>query len=166
MPRRTALPRSAAPAARRSGATVVEMAFVLPVFTIFMAGFMEINHAFMVMQTLRSAAEQGARYGVADGVTTDEVTAKVLQILAPAIDTSAVTLYVKDASEFDKGGATGSGINYATLPDIEVATAAPRQLYVVRAEVDYSAVSLLPPFFVKGAGGPARLFGQSVVRHE
>lgn len=142
------------------------MAFILPVFTIFMAGFMEINHAFMVMETLRSAAEQGARYGVADGVTTADVRQKVLQILAPAMKTSAVTVYVKDGSVFDQPNASGQGINYASLPDIEVSTASARQLYIVRAEVDYSTVSLLPPFFVKGANGPARLSGQSVVRHE
>ena len=154
--------RSAAGPTSRRGATVVEMAVVLPVFAIFLAGLMEVNHAFLLTSTLRSAAEQGARSGIADGVTTAEVTAKVYQILAPVVDPSAVSVSVKDASVFDDPGTDPEEVDYATLPPIETATADPRQLYLVRVEVDYSAVSLLPPFFLEGV----RLVEQSVCRHE
>jgi len=138
------------------------MAVVLPVFAVFLAGLMEVNHAFLVTSTLRSAAEQGARSGVADGATTSDVTAKVYEILAPVIDTSAVSVTVRDAATFDDPGTDPADIDYSTLPPIETATAAPRQLYLVRVEVDYSAVSLLPPFFLQGV----RLVEQSVCRHE
>lgn len=138
------------------------MAVVLPVFAIFLAGLMEVNHAFLVTSTLRSAAEQGARSGVADGVTTADVTARVNKILAPVINPSAVNVSVKDGAVFDKPGTDPTSIDYATLPPIETATASPRQLYIVRVEVDYSAVSLLPPFFL----GDLRLVEQSVCRHE
>jgi hypothetical protein len=137
------------------------MAVVLPVFAIFLAGLMEVNHAFLVTSTLRSAAEQAARSAVADGVTTADVTAKVHKILGPVIDPSAVTVSVKDGSVFDQG-ADPKSINYAGLPTIETATASPRQLYIVRIEVDYAAVSLLPPFFLENV----RLVEQSVCRHE
>lgn len=161
MARRTALAAATSPRRRRA-ATVVEMAVVLPVFAIFLAGLMEVNHAFLVTSTLRSAAEQAARSGVADGVKTADVRAKVNKILSPVIDPSAVTVSVMDGSVFDKAGTDPKTIDYSKLPPVETATAAPRQLYIVRIEVDYSAVSLLPPFFLNGV----HLVEQSVCRHE
>lgn len=137
------------------------MGFVLPVFAIFLAGLMEVNHAFLVTATLRSAAEQGARAGVADGVTSASIESKVRAIIGPVIDQSKVSVSVKDGSTFDNG-ADPKSIDYGALPPIEAATAAPRQLYIVRVEVDYSAVSLLPPFFLKDV----HLVEQSVCRHE
>ena len=149
----------------RRGATVVEMAFVVPVFAIFMLGLIEVNHAFMVKAVLRSAAEQGARHGVADGVTTAEVRQRVREVLGSSIDADAVTVLVKDGSVFDSPGADPATVDYGALPNTEVATCQPRQLYIVRCEVEYSAVSLLPPMFL-GDDEPMRLIGQSVMRHE
>ncbi len=158
-------PSPSRPASRktaRRAATVVEMAVVLPVFAVFLAGLMEVNHAFLVTTTLRSAAEQGARSGVADGVTSAEVTARVQEILAPVIDVSAVTVSVKDGSVFDEADTDPNTVNYGALPDLQTATAEARQLYIVRVECDYSTVSLLPPFFLGGV----TLVEQSVCRHE
>ena len=152
---------------RRRGASLVELAVVLPVFGIFMAGIIEVNHAYMVNATLREAAQQAARSGVADGVTTDDVKAKARSLLSAAINPAAVTVFVKDGSGFDSGAVDPSTVKYSTLPNIELASAAPRQLYIVRIEVNYEDVALMPPFFVKNQGGTAgRLSGQSVMRHE
>ncbi len=157
--------RPRTPARRRRGATVVEMAVVLPVFGIFLAGLMEINHAYMVSAALRAAAQKAARAGVADGVTSSAAEAVARQTIGAAIPADAVTVLIKDGTSFEQG-ASGN-IDYSSLPNIELKTADPRQLYIVRLEVDYSTVSLVPPFFVRGPGGaPARLSGQAVMRHE
>ncbi|WP_310820524.1 TadE/TadG family type IV pilus assembly protein [Stratiformator vulcanicus] len=154
----------------RRGATLVELAVVLPVFTVFLAGLMEINHAYMVSSTLKAACQQAARQGVSDNVSTTAVKERLLEILSAAIDTSQVTVYIKDGSVFDNPGLDPTAVNYSALSDINLSDAEPRQLFIVRAEVPYDAVSLLPPFFVKKTGGggssPVMLSGQSVMRHE
>ena len=146
----------------RDGTTIVELAVILPVFTVFLAGLMEINHAYLVIATLKGAANKAARLGVADGSSTAEVSDKALEVIGAAINTSNVTVYVKDASVFDAPGFDPSGIDYNGLPSIALADAQPRQLFIVRVEVPYNDVALLPPFFIKNA----TLSGQSVVRHE
>ncbi len=145
----------------RSGATIVEMAVVVPVFAVFLAAIMEFGHAFLVVGTLNAAAKQAARFGAVDGITTAEVTARVNEILDSAFDASQTTVFVKDASVFD-ASSPPSNIDYTALPNIELSTAERRQLYVVRVEVDYNDVALMPPFWAKDL----KLYGQSVMRHE
>jgi hypothetical protein len=152
---------------QRRGATLVELAVTLPVFTIFIAGLMEINHAYMVSTTLKAACQQAARLGVADGVSTSQVEQKVREVLSAAFDESQATIYVKDGSVFDDPGLDPTGVDYSGLSGIDLSNAKPRQLFIVRAEVPYGAVSLLPPFFVKKSDGSSvMLSGQSVMRHE
>ncbi len=146
----------------RCGATVVEMAVVLPVFGIFLAGLMETGHAFMVMQVLNSAAKQSARVGVVEGKETADVIAKADAIFSAAFDPVKATVYVKDGSSFDVAGFDPKDLDYTSLPDIEVADADPRQLFIVRIEVPYNDVALLPPFWVKDI----TLSGMAVMRHE
>jgi Flp pilus assembly protein TadG len=157
MKRRTYRPESQ----KRTGATIVEMAVVTPVFAVFLAAIMEFGHAFLVVGTLNAAAKQAARYGAVDGITTAEVRERVDSILGAAFDTAPATVYVKDASVFDTASPP-STIDYSALTNIELASAARRQLYVVRIEVDYDDVALMPPFWAKNV----RLVGQSVMRHE
>lgn len=147
---------------KRSGATVVEMAVVLPVFGIFMAGLMETGHAYMVMQVLNSAAKQAARIGVVEGKTTADVIDKADSIFSAAFDPVQATVYVKDGSAFDVPGFDPTGLNYNSLPDIEVAEAESRQLFIVRIEVPYNDVAILPPFWIKNI----TLSGMAVMRHE
>ena len=151
---------------RRRGAALVEFAVCLPVFTLFLAAILEINHASMVATTLRAAAQKAGRFGVVEGVTTAEVRAKALETASAAVNSDSIRVYVKDGSAFD-AGAEGEAADFTTLPDAELASARPRQLFVVRLEVTYADVSLIPPFLLKGAdGGPATLHGQAVNRHE
>lgn len=145
----------------RSGATIVEMAVVVPVFAVFLAAIMEFGHAFLVVGTLNAAAKQAARYGAVDGISTTEVQARVNQVLSAAFDASQTAVYVKNAGVFDGGGELDD-IDYTELPDIELLNAERRQLYVVRVEVDYNDVALMPPFWAKDL----KLYGQSVMRHE
>lgn len=146
---------------QRRGATIVEMAVVTPVFALFLAALMEFGHAFLVVGTLNSTAKQAARFGAVDGVNTAAVTTRVNEMVGAAFNSTKATVYVKDASVFDSA-TPPSTINYKTLPNIELSTAARRQLYVVRVEVNYNDVALMPPFWAKDL----KLYGQSVMRHE
>lgn len=147
---------------RRWGATVVEMAVVLPVFGVFMAGLMETGHAYMVMQVMNSAAKQAARLGAVEGKSTQDVIDKAESIFSSAYNPVEATVFVKDASDFDTPGFDPSGMSYSGLSDIELLDAERRQLYIVRLEVDYDDVSLLPPFWIKNV----TLSGMAVMRHE
>ncbi len=138
------------------------MAVVVPVFGIFLAGIMEAGHAYMILQTLNSAAKQGAREGAVGGRYTTDITTKVDSILSAGFDASEASVMVKDGSVFDTPGFDGSNVSYGGLPDIEVHDAETRQLYIVRIEVPYDAVAILPPFWIKNI----TLSGQAVMRHE
>lgn len=145
----------------RRGATIVETAVVAPVFAVFLAAIMEFGHAFLVVGTLNAAAKQAARHGAVEGISTADVIAKANGILGAALDVTDTTVLVKDASIFD-AETLPETIEYDELPNIEVSTADRRQLYVVRIEVDYNDVAIMPPFWAKDI----RLVGQSVMRHE
>lgn len=145
----------------RQGATIVEMAVVAPVFAVFLAGIMEFGHAFLVVGTLNAAAKQAARYGAVDGIATADAVAKANAILGSAFPSNKATVVVKDASVFDSA-TPPTTVDYAQLPVIELKNAARRQLYVVRIQVAYNDVALMPPFWAKNL----TLTGQSVMRHE
>lgn len=145
----------------RRGATIVEMAVVTPAFAVFLAAIMEFGHAFLVVGTLNAAAKQAARFGAVEGITTSATVSHANGILGAAMDTAQTTVLVKDASVFDEETLPET-IDYADLPNIELLTADRRQLYVVRIEVDYNDVALIPPFWAKDI----QLVGQSVMRHE
>jgi hypothetical protein len=145
----------------RRGATIVEMAVVAPVFAVFLAAIMEFGHAFLIVGTLNAAAKQAARHGAVEGITTAETVAKANAILGAAFDNTQAAIVVKDASIFD-AETLPEVIDYADLPSIELLTAERRQLYVVRIEVDYDDVAIMPPFWATDV----HLTGQSVMRHE
>jgi hypothetical protein len=145
----------------RRGATIVETAVVAPVFAVFLAAIMEFGHAFLVVGTLNAAAKQAARHGAVEGISTADVVSKANGILGAALDTTSATVMVKDASIFDEE-TLPEVIEYDELPGIELNGAERRQLYVVRIEVDYNDVAIMPPFWAKDI----RLVGQSVMRHE
>lgn len=160
--RRSRRTRTASGKLARLGATLVETAVVMPVFAVFIAGIMEFGHAYLVINTLNAAAKRAARYGAVEGISTSDVETKVTSILRAAMATDNATVYVKDASVFDTSGVEPGQVSYSSLPDIELLDAEERQLYVVRVEVDYDDVALMPPFWAKDI----RLSAQSVMRHE
>ena len=144
------------------GSALVETAVVLPVFSLFLFTLFEVAHAYMVVNILNAAATKAAREGVAEGVTTATVSAKVLSVLSAAFDVSNASVYVKNAGVFDTPGVDPTAIDYATLPDIELSNADPRQLFVVRVEIPYDTIAIFPPKWITGV----TLKGQSVMRHE
>ena len=147
----------------RHGTTIVETAFVLPVFFFLVFAIFEFAHAQMVINLLNSACRNGARVGAVEGTSTTQVVSSVDQTLSSAIPTAAVSIFVKDASVYDSGGTppmTGAGIE--AMPDINLEDAEPRQMFVVRASVPYNDIALLPMDFMNGVV----LDGQSFMRHE
>ncbi len=148
---------------RRTGATIVETALVLPVFFIFVFAIIEFGHATMVSNVLKNACRTAARWGSATGASTAEVEQYARQRLGGAVDPALVTFQIKDASQFDTGGgAPTSAEDFRTMPDIELSEAEPRQLFMVRASVPYGNVSLLPQPWLRDV----LLSGATFTRHE
>lgn len=138
------------------------MAIVLPVFGVFLAGLMETGHAFMVMDVLNSSAKQAARLGALEGKTSAQVLALAQDKISGAVEPVNATVMIKDGSDFDTPGFDPTGLDYTSLPDIEVEDAESKQLFIVRIEVPYNDVAILPPFWIKNI----TLSGQAVMRHE
>lgn len=147
----------------RRGTYIVEFAIVFPVFMIFIMGMVEFGHANLVINALNNAARIGARMGTVQNVTTAQVRAKVDAVMRAALkSTSTVQVYVKDASSFDGANLNPNNIQYSSLPNVELNSADSAQLFLVRVEVPYSTVALLPPFWARNLN----LSGQAVMRHE
>lgn len=78
---------------RRTGAAVVELAVVLPLFVLLVFGTIEFGRMVMVQQILTNAAREGARSAVLDGSTTADVTTAVSNYLsASAVSGATVTV--------------------------------------------------------------------------
>jgi Flp pilus assembly protein TadG len=147
----------------RLGTTTVEVAFVLPVFFVLVFGLIQICHAQMVEYVLKSACRNAARYGSASPITTAQTADKLRQILACAVDPNKVTILIKNGNEYEDGENLPETVSeYAALPDIELATAEPRQLYLVRASVAYNDIAILALPYCSGL----LISGESLTRHE
>lgn len=140
----------------------MEFAVTIPVFALFLVALIEFGHAYMVQTTLRAAAKKAARMGVANGVTTNEVSTEAAKIVSSAVKTNNLTVLIKDASIFDTSDAPTENLNITNLPDIELQDADTRHLFIVRLELPYDEVALFPPFWVDNL----TLHSQSVMRHE
>ena len=147
----------------RRGTTIVETAIVLPVFLIFVLSLVEFGHALMINNVLRSATRAGARLGATEGQSSADVTTYVEQVLGGAMNPQAATITVKDASVFDDGSSVPeTSAEFDALPAAEVSGMEPRQLFMVRAQVNYNDIALVPMQFMQGVV----LEGQSFIRHE
>lgn len=147
----------------RRGTTLVETAFVLPVFFTFIFAIIEFGHAQLVNNMLNNACRTAARIGAVEGTSSADVEARINQAMTPVIDPQNVTIYVNDASVYDSGGTPptdASGIE--DLPAMEVSEAEPRQMFVVRAKLNYNDIALVPMPFLKNV----TLASQAFMRHE
>ncbi len=151
----------------RLGTTAVETALVLPVFLMFVVGMVELGRAVFVEHVLNSACRSAARLGSTDGNTTATVKSKVLAVLGSAINPNFVSVYVKDATTFDASSPGTSAAALEAMPDIEVSAAKPRQLFMVRAKVNYHDIAIVKkiPYLGNFLDGVV-LQGQAFVRHE
>lgn len=149
--------------AQRRGTAVVETAVVLPVYLLLILGIIEIGHATMVVNLLQSGCRSAARMGSMQGPTTDDVIAKVRRTVGSAVDTANLRVFVQNAASLDSGDVwPTSDAEVNALPPLEVSEAEPRQMFVVRASVNYNDVSVLPMPFLAGV----TLDAQAFMRHE
>lgn len=152
----------------RRGTTAVETAVVLPIFLLFVLGLIELGHAQLVKNVLRSACREAARVGSTEGHSTADVEQRVRDIIGSACDVAAIQVYVKDASAFDGNGSPSTdGSSLESLPGIELTEAAERQLFLVRAKIHYQDIAIVPhiPYLGSFLDGVV-LEGQSFMRHE
>jgi hypothetical protein len=151
----------------RRGTTIVETALILPVFLLFVMGLIELAHAQMVKNVLRSACREAARMGSTENHTTDQVRNHVLGVLEEAVDTSAVEVFVKNASSFDQGQSTTAGSELEAMPDIELSETEPRTLFMVRAKIPYHEIAIVPNIpYLGNFLADVTLEGQAFMRHE
>lgn len=151
----------------RFGTTAVETALVLPVFLLFVLGIVELSRAVLIQHVLNSACRKAARLGSTEGNSTATVKAKTVAILGSAVNATAVTVYVKDASSFDTASPATSGAALEGMSDIELSGAKPRQMFMVRAKVKYDDIAIVKHipiigYFLKDV----TLDGQAFMRHE
>jgi Flp pilus assembly protein TadG len=145
------------------GTTLVETAVVLPVFIVFIFGILAFGHAQMVANSIKGATRTAARYGATEGISTAQAEARVRLVMSGGIDPAIVSVQIKDASAYDNGGAfPNTATAMAALPNIELKTADSRQLFMVRAAVNYNDVAIVPVSWLDGV----QLSGQAFMRHE
>ena len=115
---------------KRRGASAVEMALVAPVLVTLLLGMIEAARLGMVAQMLTTAAREGCRVAVLDGMTQTDVQSRINAVL------------------------TGSGISVGTVtptcPSNDTWTSAPSGTAItVSLSVPYSQVTWLkvPGFF-------------------
>lgn len=148
---------------RSQGTTLVETAVILPVFITFVFGLIAYGHVQMVSNTLKGATRTAARYGATEGITSAQVEARLKEIMSGGANPAFITVSVKDAAAYDNGSAfPTTGTEIAALPNIELKTAETRQLFVVRATVNYNDVAILPVSWLAGK----QLSAQAFMRHE
>jgi len=143
--------------------SVVEVAFVMPVFLLFIFFIMQFGHAYMVRNMLSAACRNAARLGSTSGITTEDASQRALQILSPVAPADEISLLVKDASMIDAGESIPESYDgCSSLSDIELSAAAPRQPFLIRAQVRYGDVA----FIVMPGFADLSIVGQAVTRHE
>ncbi|MBI1248569.1 hypothetical protein GC197_12110 [bacterium] len=148
---------------KRTGATLVETALVMPVFFMFVFAIIEFGHFTMINNVMKNATRTAARWGSASGATTAQVEQYARDRIGGAVDPSMVTIQIKDASQFDDGGgAPTTSQDFTNMPDIELKDADPRQLFMVRASIPYGNVSLIPHPWL----GNALISSETFTRHE
>jgi len=152
----------------RRGTTLVETAIVLPVFLAFILGLVELGHAYMVTNVMRAACREAARLGSVSGTTSAQVKQKALDMMGSTCKSNLVTVYVKDASTFDQAGTPPqTGTQLEAMPDIDLTTAKPLQLYMVRAKVNYNQIAIVPNIPILGKFlNNVVIQGQAFTRHE
>lgn len=147
----------------RRGTTIVETAVVLPVFLFLLFAIIEFAHAQLVNNMLNSACRSGARVGSVEGTSSADVVARINETMSPVISPDEVSIFVNDASVYDSDGSPPqSGSDIENLPSIELSDAEPRQMFVVRATLNYNDIALVPMPFMNGVV----LNSQAFMRHE
>lgn len=142
------------PAEDRTGAALVEMALVLPIFCLIVFGIVEFGRAFMIGQLVTNAAREGVRQAVTGDYTNAQVTADIKSFLysSAKINGSDVTITFTVTPAAGNPAVAGNEVSNCTSKD----------LITVKVAVPFSKVSLLPPSYLK----TTNLNGQAAMRFE
>ena len=138
----------------RRGTVTVEMALVLPIFTMLVFGIIEFGRGFMIMQLVTNAAREGCRRAIIDGSTNTDVTNYIQTFMqstanvAPASTTVTITVTP----------ATGNPAN----PSSNLATCVSRDLVNVKVQIPFSEVQLITAKYLAGK----TLTSEASMRHE
>lgn len=138
----------------RRGAVTVEMALVLPIFTMLVFGIIEFGRGFMIMQLVTNAAREGCRRAIIDGSTNSEISTYIKDFMKSAgnVSTSATTVTITVTP------ATGNPSN----PTNNLALCQSRDLVTVKVQIPFSAVQLITAKYLAGK----TLKGEASMRHE
>ncbi len=82
----------------RRGAAVVELAIVSPLLFALLFGIVEFGWVFTAQHTMVNGAREGARVGVLQGSTLDEVDAAIRAFLTPMNLQDKVTIEITEAT--------------------------------------------------------------------
>jgi len=146
----------------RQGALTVEVALIMPVFVLFLMAILEFGHFCLVRHTMQAAVRRAAHLGSFESSTTSQVESRVREIAGAVIDPSLLTVMVRDASVFDSADFNPSSMNVSSLPTINLTEAEMGDCFIVRAEIPYDEVAILPPFWIQGK----TIATQAAMRHE
>jgi Flp pilus assembly protein TadG len=137
----------------RRGTALVEMALVLPIFVAVTLGIVEFGRAMMVGQLVTNAAREGARLGIIDGSTNQDVIDYIEGFLTESAGVDAADLNIVITVTPAEGNPN---------PNNNVALALPRDLVTVFVSVPFNEVSYITGDYLSGK----TLSGRSAMRHE
>ena len=134
-------------APKRRGASMVEFAFVAPVFFTLILGIVELGRACMVQELLTEAARRGCRAGVIEGTSSTKIK-------------SAVTDYLTGLGV--NGENVGISVNDASVDTVEAQNMPAYTELTVVVSIPASSCTWMPAsFFLSGT-----ISGQFTMRRE
>ncbi|SRR5579872_1067042 len=115
---------------RRSGASIVEFAFIVPVFLLLLLGMLEYARFFYTMQVMNNAAREGARYATVNtnNVNTANVQSYVDNYLSGVgynqlngySPSTNISVYQADPTTYGNTGMSWSGDGWGTAVGVSV----------------------------------------------
>ena len=146
---------------RQSGATVVEMAIVAPVFLLVMLALVELSLMFFTTLTMQYAVREGARYAITGQSKLDPRTGKQQRFTAviDTIEDNALGMYEKVSPLISVNGKAYPEGTYT-----DGMFGAPGSINVLQLDCDWAVTTpLLSQFF---SGGRYRFTVAATMRNE
>lgn len=149
-------PRTSKTAQRRTrrGVAMIEVALVLPVFLMVVLGIIEFGQMTLVSHLLTNATRDAARSASLPGSTNDDVAGSIQQFLSETANVDAEEVTVTITIQAAPGNED---------PENELEDAHRRDRVSVSAQVTFSEISWMKPFFLSDA---TKLSGRCVMRRE
>ncbi len=138
---------------RRSGAALVEMAIVLPLFLLVIFSIVEFGRAMMVSQLVTNAARLGSRQAILEGATNASVETAIRTFMQQTCnvksgDIKITTSIIPDADNTDPGNV--------------IADANQGDMITINVSIPFDKVAYIPGTFLNGKS----LVGIATMRRE